>query len=444
MRSSFTAFFVVFLSLAAWGCGPGDDYEEGSGDNGPGDNGDNGDNGPGDNGGDTQECVTPCGDRQTCIDGECVDLPDSCPCPPESYCDLSTNTCVAGCTTDEHCSPGRICQPNRTCRDGCRDDDWCAAGHICDDTDLVCREGCRDDEVCLDGEICDPRSLTCRDGCRDDEDCAPGQMCDDENFCADGCETSATCPSGQVCDDGLCVPRVCQPNSTVCVDDIAMTCNDVGSGYLPDSTDCGAEQKQCHEGRCVIFYEGFVDGNIDEWKSTHMTRTCDFSLSSIASPADPNSLSIERTPSETRIRRSLGIAGSHPDQPSYISYWFRIDSEQSLHFSVCFGRWDSSWSTMDVAVCILVANYTGRIMDGIYSDYEHIGDRVVGQWHHIEMELDWDNGWAKISIDGEVATSFRSFNTNHRVRDIIIELSSLHDILPLTPGTVLVDGFLLE
>jgi hypothetical protein len=38
-----------------------------------------------------------------------VALPAHCPCPLNSYCDLATNSCEAGCLGDDHCAPGYRC-----------------------------------------------------------------------------------------------------------------------------------------------------------------------------------------------------------------------------------------------------------------------------------------------------------------------------------------------
>ncbi len=170
-------------------------------------------------------------------------LPEHCPCPIESYCDLRMDRCVAGCLEDEGCAAGRICE-GRACRDGCRGDDGCAAGSICEGT--TCRAGCRADGDCADGaicdgstcrggcrrdgdcasgniceatacrvgcrndadcggELCDPRTLTCRGGCRSDDACPLGQLCDlATNSCAIGCASDARCRAGEICEGGGC------------------------------------------------------------------------------------------------------------------------------------------------------------------------------------------------------------------------------------------------
>src|SRR5947209_3903975 len=39
---------------------------------------------------------TGCTASQICDNGTCRDLPQTCPCPKQSYCDLAANTCRAG------------------------------------------------------------------------------------------------------------------------------------------------------------------------------------------------------------------------------------------------------------------------------------------------------------------------------------------------------------
>ncbi len=130
-------------------------------------------------------------------------LPSSCPCPTESYCDLATNRCVAGCGVDGDCGEGRICE-DRACRAGCRADDECAASEICDDDELVCRDGCRSDADC-GGSVCDETTLTCRRGCRTQSDCPAEQLCDEEAAtCVGGCVDDEGCRDGRICEAGAC------------------------------------------------------------------------------------------------------------------------------------------------------------------------------------------------------------------------------------------------
>ncbi|MCC7538608.1 MAG: hypothetical protein IT379_20455 [Deltaproteobacteria bacterium] len=138
-----------------------------------------------------------CRGDQVCVDGTCTDVPTSCPCPRESYCDLASSRCVVGCVEDTQCSRGRICvAETRSCQDGCRQDADCGAGGICEGT--VCRGGCRADGDCGSGQICE--GTTCRAGCRTDGTCTGGQICV-ASECRDGCRADGSCPgAGQICD----------------------------------------------------------------------------------------------------------------------------------------------------------------------------------------------------------------------------------------------------
>jgi hypothetical protein len=137
-------------------------------------------------------------------------LPAQCPCPKESYCDLSTNHCVVGCTTDDQCNSGRICTPQRQCVAGCRQDTQCATGQICPDATLTCTTGCRLDSDCT-GSLhhCDTTTNTCVPGCASDTDCPLQQSCDTaQHICVAGCQLPTTgdpfappvrCPVGTAC-----------------------------------------------------------------------------------------------------------------------------------------------------------------------------------------------------------------------------------------------------
>jgi hypothetical protein len=145
-----------------------------------------------------------CGAHQGCTNGTCVDLPQKCPCPKESYCDLTTNMCKAGCVSDGDCNAGRICNDQRKCVTGCRKDGDCASGQICDASSQTCRKGCRNDGQCGAGAICDDAKLICRNGCRDDNDCsglAGIQICDDATLvCRAGCNQRSDCGPTEYCD----------------------------------------------------------------------------------------------------------------------------------------------------------------------------------------------------------------------------------------------------
>ena len=135
------------------GTSPPDDASSG----GPGARTDGG--GPGTPG--PAKCEGGCGDGQVCSEGKCVDLPSTCPCPVESYCDLATNTCKAGCTSHDQCSKGRFCDTaKRTCKDGCR-------------TAIDCAEPANGSVTCNAGTCvtsCDTKFHACGAACKSDTD----------------------------------------------------------------------------------------------------------------------------------------------------------------------------------------------------------------------------------------------------------------------------------
>jgi hypothetical protein len=174
---------------------------------------------------------TGCGSNQLCVNGACMDLPSQCPCPVESYCDLSSNKCVVGCTTNDQCSTGRACNTtSRMCVNGCRDDASCGAGRICDN--FTCHDGCRQNTDCSKGSIC--VNTVCQTGCATTADCtATGQSCvnmscacpSSQLVCNNACTAVNTltncgscgnaCGKNQVCTSGqcMCPNGTCQPET---------------------------------------------------------------------------------------------------------------------------------------------------------------------------------------------------------------------------------------
>lgn len=195
-------------------------------------------------------CGGVCAPDEVCSLDACVRLPATCPCPLESYCHFDTNTCRAGCTLDDDCAPGRICEASRAlCRAGCRDDADCAAGSICEAT--RCAVGCRGDGDCGAGSICEDGE--CRAGCRSSEACGAGEACVDGS-CLRGCASSAACPErGSVCDRGVCR---CPRGQTVCggacvAIDTVERCGACDRSCGPGES-CEAGRCTCPPGECDV------------------------------------------------------------------------------------------------------------------------------------------------------------------------------------------------
>lgn len=300
-RASMTLLIALF-ALLPLGIGGGA-CRDGGGSSGDGDgdgdaDGDSDGDADGDSDGDSDgdadgDSCGGCGENQVCVDGSCVDVPSSCPCPLETYCDLATSTCVVGCTSDENCSTGRICYVDvRECRDGCRDDDWCPSGQICDDlscrvgcrgdgdcsganvicdvTTYECRTGCRSDADCTGAdEICDLSTNVCRTGCRNDGECGSEEICDSgSSTCRPGCREDDGCNSGRICEAGSCRDgcrtddtcgdeAVCDPASHTCV---AGCRNDEG---CRDGRICDEETLLCRDG-CRVHDDCPIETYCDE------------------------------------------------------------------------------------------------------------------------------------------------------------------------------------
>ncbi len=186
-------------------------------------------------------------------------LPKTCPCPPDSYCDLSTNTCVLGCREHEHCSPSKYCdQAAQQCKPGCRTVADCKDdGNPC--TDLVCSDGtcahppnsapCADDgnactaDVCSggacthppanSGKVCgatkDCSDFRCQGGacvesafkvgtkCPDDGDGCTTDACDGKGVCAHATVADGTlCPNTWGGWDAKCFSGKCYPKRYQC------------------------------------------------------------------------------------------------------------------------------------------------------------------------------------------------------------------------------------
>lgn len=240
---------------------------------------------------------TACLPNQVCVEGACVSVPASCPCPKETYCDLATTSCKVGCTSDTECSTGRICDTtkrvcftgcrtdaacgsgkicdNLACKVGCRTDAVCSAGNICDN--LMCRAGCRTDAACGAGKICNMTTKVCQTGCRKDTDCSgSGQVCDTTtNTCRTGCRTNANCAKEQICDTtaSKCVAgcdtdtrcnsgRICE--SSMCVDGCRSSATCALGTYCDTVTTkkckpgCNADKTRCNVGEACVRY---VDGS---------------------------------------------------------------------------------------------------------------------------------------------------------------------------------------
>lgn len=254
----------------------------------------------GDGGQQPRDGAMPADQAQSSPDGPT--LPSTCPCPKDSYCDLSTNTCVLGCLDDSYCSTGKFCDMTaKLCKPGCRSVADCK-----DDTnpctDLACRGG-----AC----VFDPNSAPCADdgnACTKDV-CANGSCTHPPAANGKACGAAGDCSSKQ-CKSGSCTDvhaapgAPCTDDGDSCTDD---TCDGAGvctHTGLPDGTDCpdtwppytfGAK---CAKGKCTplryrcsgystLYYRLFSTGKVEKWTSVGSCYGCSgntFKWSSYAAP----------------------------------------------------------------------------------------------------------------------------------------------------------------
>lgn len=157
------------------------------------------------------DCLPACPSGNVCANGACTPVPNSCPCPIESYCDLGSNACKVGCLGDAQCSKGRYCDTaTRSCKVGCRVDGECQSpaggvarcvSHTCATTcnagNHQCGAACpANNDVATCGMSCSPcgtppnATATC-DGRACGFTCAAGYA-DCNNNAMDGCEHAVT------------------------------------------------------------------------------------------------------------------------------------------------------------------------------------------------------------------------------------------------------------
>lgn len=146
----------------------------------------------------------------------------------------------------------------------------CAAGaRRCDDSNVkVCSaDGSHETvaETCSNGQSCSfgqclpplgepktpelPADSICEAGSKR---CQGGDvyLCEKDGR---GLTLLAACQVGQACDSELaaCVAKVCEPGQVTCDGSRVVTCNDFGSSWRSDPTDCATDGKLCVNGNCV-------------------------------------------------------------------------------------------------------------------------------------------------------------------------------------------------
>jgi hypothetical protein len=149
-------------------------------------------------------------------------LPATCPCPLDSYCDLASNTCKPGCSSNDNCPAKQRCDvPSRTCVKGCETANDCtidpkATTVSCKDRQCV--------QTCAQGT-----SYACNGAC---------VAVDDLNACGQAC---AKCDAAKITH----AHAACVPNDVLSSTDSScqILCDDY---YEMNNGQCVPKQITCY------------------------------------------------------------------------------------------------------------------------------------------------------------------------------------------------------
>ncbi len=233
-------------------------------------------------------CVPVCTSDKDCIHrnqlchhekGYCADCVEQVDCPDVYYCDqdlckldvckVGTTTCMGGtsigtcnaigsgydiaaCPISTTCAEKdgiAACQP-WLCTPGTSDCD--VAGNVLklcaqDGLSIASEQDCAaDGQSCYlqqcKPKVCEPGSLFCQGN--EARECT-----------ANGTDSvlRSTCGQGQYCVEGqaTCAVQNCAPDLAYCDGEVATKCDSIGSGLLPDGTDCTEDGNVCYAGACA-------------------------------------------------------------------------------------------------------------------------------------------------------------------------------------------------
>ncbi len=131
---------------------------------------------------------------------------------PDVTVDVPVDTGPARCFSNSECAGnpmGSVCDAARgRCVQCLAAADTCDPAQHCDDASNTCVAGCRSDEGCAGSDAgvarrCDTATHACVE-CVRDEHCAAGSLCVG-SVCVPGCNDTRACPTGQSCCGGACI-----------------------------------------------------------------------------------------------------------------------------------------------------------------------------------------------------------------------------------------------
>ncbi len=131
----------------------------------------------------------------------CMTAADCMGSPMGPACDTTTGRCVGCVTTPDSCATSQHCDPaSQSCVAGCRTDDGCTGASADGGTPVDASDG---GALAL---VCDTSTHACVQ-CLTDAQCPAGLVCAGE-LCVPGCNSGHACPTALACCAGACVDEV--------------------------------------------------------------------------------------------------------------------------------------------------------------------------------------------------------------------------------------------
>lgn len=178
-------------------------------------------------------------------DKACKDLPAT------PYCAKLTHECVQ-CLISLQCADTNNCQNNQCvvfkCVPGSVTCDGNALATCNADGKSVTKENCPDDKPICSADacrFCEPKGLFCAEPAVGQKLSKTLMQCSDNGM---NYSVVADCKGAQICQGGKC--QVCVPGTKSCSGNVALACNDTGSGN-DVFQDCGLKGLTCLGGLCV-------------------------------------------------------------------------------------------------------------------------------------------------------------------------------------------------
>lgn len=143
-----------------------------------------------------------CGASETCKNNRCIDPCVVSPCGPNAVCTVANQRAVCSCRVGFIPNPVAKVACTRTPAHPCIENRGCNPGYAC--VEEACRPVCSTDASCLGNEKCDTIIGVCKSICRRDDECNENEICD-RLTCSTGCRNNSACANNKSCYNNKCV-----------------------------------------------------------------------------------------------------------------------------------------------------------------------------------------------------------------------------------------------